>query len=96
MEGSYLFIMDYIQEMISLSNDSILDLEKTERAILVSFTDDMVKFGSKSDQNYYQNEDLKKALHKIIDNNMFIRYYEILMRRNEYSMKDFSERMDKK
>lgn len=89
--------MDYIQEMISLTNDSNLNLEKEERETLISFTDEMVKFCPLTNVNYINNnETLKKALIKIVDKGFFIKYFEILMKRNEYTMSDFSERMDTK
>ena len=86
--------MDYVQEMYSVLNDSNLSLEGEEGTILSQFSDETVGFIEKTGTNYTQNADLKNALHKLIDSNLFLRYLKILLNRESYSFEKFYNRMD--
>lgn len=88
--------MEYIQELLSVMNDSNLSLNDKESAILKQFSDEKVNFMKESGTNYIHNKDLKNALHKLIDSGLFFRYFEIILKRDSYSTDNFFKKMDDK
>ena len=86
--------MDYVQELCSVLNDSSLNLEGDEESVLQQFTDEFVGLHERTNMDYASNEALKKALHKIIDSNLFYRYLGIISRRDSYTMENLYRRMD--
>jgi len=86
--------MDYLQEIYSVLNDSSHSLCEEERAILGKFSDEIVRFKPESGTEYIHNIDLKNALHKLIDSELFYRYLQILLGRDSYSWDKFHERID--
>lgn len=86
--------MDYVQDLISVLNDSNLLLEGEECSILKKFSDEIVGFHDKSNTNFAQNIALMNAFKKLIESGLFLRYLNILLNRSNYTMENFYRRMD--
>lgn len=86
--------MYYVQDIYCVINDSNLLLDNEERSFLEKFSDEMVRFSKKTEANYSQNKALMSAFHKLIDSGLFLRYLQILLKRDSYTVDNFYDKMD--